>query len=403
VINFFNAQPGGVVNLGGLGAGGAARIPLTLVNETRFTFTLPSGAVAGPAYVQVLNPPFNPFASSGNDPDGAFTIPPAPLSTETTAVGTEVLVAAVAAGAAAAPGEEAGLAAREAAWTAAVDAGSAAGSLWRGDQAAPWRAGARTTAALVGDGRFEWTVGASRGDVVAGLSEGDRDASPANIAFGLRVRSGSGDLVVVEDGRRVAGVGPVAAGDRLAIAVRGGAVEYFRNGALLWTSARPPRYPLVGDVSFGPGRGRLETASIAGRLATAIEWVAGDGVEADGMRVTAASRVVVTAAAPGTRAIEAGLEGAAGIGFGGTACDYCIVATPSGVQVRHAGEVRGTWPVPDGSRVRIELDPHGGVRYFAGSTLLDAAPVAGSPMRVRGWIGGTGAAIVDATAEAPRR
>jgi hypothetical protein len=74
VINLYNLQGGGVVNLGGLGASGA-RIPLTIVSDTQFTFARPAGAAAGPAFVEVLNPPFIPFSSSGNDPDGAFTMP----------------------------------------------------------------------------------------------------------------------------------------------------------------------------------------------------------------------------------------------------------------------------------------------------------------------------------------
>jgi hypothetical protein len=74
VINFFNAQKGVVLNLGGLTAAGAAKIPLKLVNSTRFTFTKPAGALPGPAFVQALNPPFVPFTSSGNDRCGAFTL-----------------------------------------------------------------------------------------------------------------------------------------------------------------------------------------------------------------------------------------------------------------------------------------------------------------------------------------
>jgi hypothetical protein len=73
VINFFNKQGTKVVNLGGL-AGGVAKIPLTIVNDTVFKFTKPPGSVAAPAYVQALNPPFVPFTSSGNDPGGAFTL-----------------------------------------------------------------------------------------------------------------------------------------------------------------------------------------------------------------------------------------------------------------------------------------------------------------------------------------
>lgn len=76
VINLFaQGSTGGVVNLGGLSSGGGSRIPLTIVDSTRFTFAVPaSGAVTGPAFVQVLNPPFITYSSSCNDPDGAFTM-----------------------------------------------------------------------------------------------------------------------------------------------------------------------------------------------------------------------------------------------------------------------------------------------------------------------------------------
>jgi photosystem II stability/assembly factor-like uncharacterized protein len=73
VINFFNSQSGGVVNLGGLTGSGPA-IPLTFIDETHFTFTVPSAAVPRPSYVQALNPPFVPFSSSGNGPGGAFAL-----------------------------------------------------------------------------------------------------------------------------------------------------------------------------------------------------------------------------------------------------------------------------------------------------------------------------------------
>ena len=55
-------------------AGGGPKIPLKLIDDKTFQFTKPSGSVAGPAYVQALNPPFVPFTSSGNDPGGAFTL-----------------------------------------------------------------------------------------------------------------------------------------------------------------------------------------------------------------------------------------------------------------------------------------------------------------------------------------
>ena len=74
VINFFNTRGGATVNLGGVGAGGAARIPLSPIDSNRFTFTVPASAVAGSSYVQALNPPFVPFSNSGNGPGGAFVL-----------------------------------------------------------------------------------------------------------------------------------------------------------------------------------------------------------------------------------------------------------------------------------------------------------------------------------------
>ena len=75
VINLFNVQGGGVVNLGGLNPDGSAVIPLAFVDAQHVTFTLPAGAQSGPAYVMALNPPFTPFTSSGTDPGGAFSVP----------------------------------------------------------------------------------------------------------------------------------------------------------------------------------------------------------------------------------------------------------------------------------------------------------------------------------------
>jgi hypothetical protein len=74
-INLFNLQGSTVVNLGGTSGSGQRVIPLQFVSSTELRFTRPATAQAGPAFVQVLNPPFIPFSSSGNDPDGAFSFP----------------------------------------------------------------------------------------------------------------------------------------------------------------------------------------------------------------------------------------------------------------------------------------------------------------------------------------
>ena len=74
MINFFNNQSGKVVNLGGLSAGGARLIPLTIANSTTLTFAKPIDADPGASYVQALNPPYVPFTSSGDTPAGAFEL-----------------------------------------------------------------------------------------------------------------------------------------------------------------------------------------------------------------------------------------------------------------------------------------------------------------------------------------
>ena len=63
-----------VANLGGFNAMGQPQVPLAFDASTQFHFTVPASAVTGPAYLQAINPPYTGFASSGSDPDGAFTI-----------------------------------------------------------------------------------------------------------------------------------------------------------------------------------------------------------------------------------------------------------------------------------------------------------------------------------------
>ena len=77
VINFFNLQCAKVVNLGGLDSSGKPLIPLKLVSPHQFTFQLTDvkpAPVSGPAYVQALNPPYVPFASSGTAAGGSLKL-----------------------------------------------------------------------------------------------------------------------------------------------------------------------------------------------------------------------------------------------------------------------------------------------------------------------------------------
>jgi hypothetical protein len=101
--------------------------------------------------------------------------------------------------------------------------------------------------------------------------------------------------------------------------------------------------------------------------------------------------------------VSAALRGAAGIGIGARGCDYCIARHGDTVQVQHAGAGRGTWPSVPAARYRVEIDAAGLVRYWAGDTLLDEAPLAASaPLAVRGWLGAPGAAIAGAAVTGAR-
>jgi hypothetical protein len=75
VINLFNLQGSTVVNLGGLTGDSQRVIPLRFVSASELRFLRPAGAQAGPAFVEVLNPPYIPFSSSTDDPQGSFTFP----------------------------------------------------------------------------------------------------------------------------------------------------------------------------------------------------------------------------------------------------------------------------------------------------------------------------------------
>lgn len=61
-------------------------------------------------------------------------------------------------------------------------------------------------------------------------------------------------------------VGTYAAGDKLRVAIVGGVVKYYKNGALLYTSAVQPMYPLRMDTSLSTSWENVTNAYISGVL-----------------------------------------------------------------------------------------------------------------------------------------
>jgi hypothetical protein len=417
VINLFNRQGGVAVNLGGLD-GSTPRIPLTVVSDTEFRFARPAGAVAGPSFVEVLNPPFIPFASSGTDPDGAFSMPPPPPLLTDASMGQwgraapngparPTLDGAPPSGRHSTAPDRVGRS-EPVRWTHPVNA-IAEGDVLTSTGGGAWRAGARSTRALVaGDGFLAWTVREGSGDVAAGLTHDDAAPSLADLDFALRLDAATRELAVVEGGVTRHRAGPYAAGDRLRIAVRAGQVEYSRNGQLLWTSTKAPRYPLVGGASLGAPGAAVRGVLLAGQhLGTTVAWQPDDVVVASSSRVTArwpaavtGADAVVTATRQDGR-LQAELLGAARVGLAApnSLCTYCIIRQGDAVIVEHAGIARGTWPAPAGAVVRVEVAPGGLVRYWVDETLIDHADrTEDGSLRARGVLHAPGAAIAHAVA-----
>jgi hypothetical protein len=267
------------------------------------------------------------------------------------------------------------------------------------------RAGARSTRALLrGDGALGWRVG-GEGDATVGFGRPDGDTSGADIEFGLTVSGATRDLIVTEGGVERASLGRYEPGDRLRVSVRGGLVEYWRNGVLLWTSAAAPRYPLVAGASLGRGA-LVVRARIAGTLGTMADWRGGDGATGASPG-PAADRPLSLHADDNAaaRAVEAGLSGEAAVGLESAHAPgiaYRLARRGDTVAVHHAGTYRGSWPLHPDERVRVARDADGTIRYSAGDRLLDIAPaVTGGSLRAAGWLAGAGSAVECATIETP--
>jgi hypothetical protein len=124
-------------------------------------------------------------------------------------------------------------------------------SLQKISGAASWYdAGAASSRTIAsGDGYMEFTPGHASTWRVVGLNSGPPTWYFGGIEYALFL-GGSGDLHVYEAGQYRGQVGSYTANDRLKIAVEGGAVRYYRNGAAVYASAVAPVYPLMADASL---------------------------------------------------------------------------------------------------------------------------------------------------------
>jgi hypothetical protein len=180
-------------------------------------------------------------------------------------------------------------------WTGLVNATAAGSSLMKSRGCGGcYDAGARSQQQLTGDGYIELTAGDIAPLRTVGLTDGFTGTSPSSIDFGLRFQAGLADV-------REAGVyrrdTTFVAGDRFRISVQGGVVRYSKNGAVFYTSAMPPRFPLFVAAALADSTARVTNAIIGGGAAGAP--TPAPSASAGGPSQTATWSSVVNAAVSG--------------------------------------------------------------------------------------------------------
>src|SRR5262249_52918216 len=128
-------------------------------------------------------------------------------------------------------------------------------------------AGARSQQSLVsGDGYLQFTAQETNKLRFCGLTGNPSGTDYAGIAFAIKLT----DYAVAEV--REAGTykseTPYSSGDVFRISVESGAVKYYKNGAVFYTSAVPVSYPLTVDSSFVSLGGTIASAVIAATTGT---------------------------------------------------------------------------------------------------------------------------------------
>ena len=254
--------------------------------------------------------------------------------------------------------------------------------------AAGWNSGVASANQIAsGDGYVEFTAGQNTTGRAAGLANGDAGQTLADIEYAIHLRA-DGMVTVSESGSSAGDFGGYIGSDRFRVELRGGTVRYLKNGALFYTSAVAPVYPLRADTAFDTAGGTLEDV----RVETLV-WTSAAGVAMNGATLvkTAGSGWNAGAAASNAiasgdgwleaTAIETNTQRAFGLESGGAATtlsdlDHAIELTETGtVKVHESGVIRGTFgSYANGDLLRVEVRD-GIVRYLRNGTLLYTSAV----------------------------
>jgi hypothetical protein len=149
-------------------------------------------------------------------------------------------------------------------WTSAVGVTVAGNSLTKTAATAWGNAGAVSTQQIAsGDGYVEFTASETTTYRLLGLSNGNTNTAYEDIDFAIDAYAG-GLVKVYENGALKGTFGTYATGDKLRIGVVSGAVNYYKNGSVFYTSTKVPTYPLLVDTSLYNTGSTLSTAVVSG-------------------------------------------------------------------------------------------------------------------------------------------
>jgi hypothetical protein len=133
-------------------------------------------------------------------------------------------------------------------WTNIVNVNATGNDLAK-STATAWNSGASSVETLAGDGYVEFTTAEANRYKTAGLNAVDTTQHYNEIDFCIALTNG-GLVRVYENGVSRGSFGTYVASDLFRVEVASGAVRYYRNGVLFYTSFVAPTFPLVVDTAL---------------------------------------------------------------------------------------------------------------------------------------------------------
>src|SRR5512143_387828 len=200
-------------------------------------------------------------------------------------------------------------------WTSLVGVSANGNSLTK-TTATGTNSGAVSTQQIAsGDGFVEFVASETTTYRMAGLSNGNADASYQDIDFGLDLAQGA-TVYVFEKGTKRGTFGTYATGDVFRVALVGGVVKYSRNGAVFYSSSQTPTYPLLVDSWLNNQGATLNSVVIAGAssppppppppASQPVVWTSLVGVTANGNSLTKTTATGTNSGAVSTQQIASG-------------------------------------------------------------------------------------------------